>query len=110
VIRVAFPIAVEVRRESHAQALIQALAARGLVGKLGKEGSRLAVTIMDRHGTTDRLLADVLSVVTAWRREHLLPAVPVRLGETRYWISGGGDVARMLSEARTPGATSPGVS
>jgi hypothetical protein len=97
---VAVPVTVEVRRAVHARSLIHALAARGLVGELGEEGTRLAVTITDGHDATGRLLADVLSVVTAWRREHGLSAVPLRVGATRYWIAGDGDVARVLSEAR----------
>jgi hypothetical protein len=68
------PVRVDVESEPDAEDLSRALAVRGLAGRPAASG-RPAVEISCRHEDTDRLLADLLPALEAWRvdraRAHL---------------------------------------
>jgi hypothetical protein len=61
------PVRVDVESEPDAEDLSRALAVRGLAGRPAASGGRPAVEISCRHEDTDRLLADLLPALEAWR-------------------------------------------
>ena len=75
--------------------LVQALAARGLIGTASPAGRHRWVDVRDPHEETRRLLSDVVAAVETWLAEHDRRSLEVRVGT---------DVHRVLRPDTLPDA------
>jgi hypothetical protein len=90
------PIRIEWLEAGEAIDLMKALAVRGLVGILEREGSRHAVFVHDPHEETERLLAEVVEALESWLADRGRDAVEVRVGERVQTVAPRGDVRDAL--------------
>jgi hypothetical protein len=74
-------VRVDLESEPEAEDLSRALAVRGLAGRPATSGGRPAVEVTCRHEETDRLLADLLPALEAWRVDRARPQLRVTAGE-----------------------------
>ncbi len=105
----AVPIRIGTLDATEASDLVQALAARGLIGRpLGADGERW-VEVHDAHEETRRLLTDVIEAVETWLAEHDRDAVDVSVEGRLHRVTVGDDLrdalrARIRAQAGTPDA------
>ena len=88
----AAPIRVGGLDAKEAEDLVQALAARGLIGHLVEaEGDRY-VEVREAHEDTGRLLADVSASLDTWLVEHDRESVDVRVEDVSHTVAAGASI------------------
>lgn len=92
----AAPIRVEGLDRADAADLVQALAVRGLTGRVADVDA--AVELHESHEETERLLADVAEAVQAWARDRGRDALEVKVGDSASVLVGPSDLESVLRE------------
>lgn len=90
------PIRIEWLESVEAIDLMQALAVRGIVGRLEEAGSQLAVVVHDPHEELERLLPEVVGALEGWLADRGREAVEVRVGDRARTVAPGGQLAEAL--------------
>lgn len=109
----AAPIRIGTLDATEASDLVQALAARGLIGRpVGANGDRW-VEVSEAREETHRLLADVTDAVATWLAEHERESIDVEVEGRLQHVSARADLrdalrARIRARARTEGSSSGG--
>lgn len=103
----AAPIEIGALEETEAIDLVNALAARGLVGTPAERGSVTWVAVCDAHEDTERLLGDVAAAVASWLAERDRPPLELRVGSRVETVAGRRDIRDVL-DARAAAKVRPG--
>lgn len=107
----AAPIRIGTLDATEASDLVQALAARGLIGRpVGTEGDRW-VEVSEAHEETRRLLADVTDAVAIWLAEHERESIDIEVEGRVQHVRARDDLrdalrARLRARARAEGSSS----
>jgi hypothetical protein len=81
---------------TEASDLVQALAARGLIGRPQAAGGLRWVEVLEAHEDTDRLLADVAEAVATWLAERERHSLEVRVEDEVHEITAHADLREAL--------------
>jgi hypothetical protein len=100
---VAPPVRIEWLDGTEAIDLVHSLAARGLVGKPVRTGSRHAVVVHDPHEEADRLVADLVVALESWLHDRGRESVHLTVGDRSRTVSAVSDLSDMLRGRVTPG-------
>jgi hypothetical protein len=97
----AAPIRIGTLDASEASELVQALAARGLIGRQQAGSGPRWVEVLEAHEDTDRLLADVAEAVSTWLGERERPSLEIRVEGAVHTVTPEADLREVL-RARIP--------
>lgn len=92
----ASPIEIGALQEAEAIDLVNALAARGLVGTPSRTGDATWVAVRDVHEETDRLLGEVAGAVADWLAERDRPTLELRVGSRVETVGAHADIRDAL--------------
>lgn len=79
-------VLVEMPRLVDADALMEALAARGLRAELVYVDGSWGIEITSAPEESERVMTELSGLLDAWLAEHELPFIPMRVGERAFTV------------------------